>query len=67
MDREKRETARSLHICKSKPEPFCSLRFHLDIIGHAYHIRVTLTRKKPDLMPLLRPLLYSVVNYINKL
>ena len=30
MDQEKRETARSLHICKAKPENFCSLRFHLD-------------------------------------
>ena len=30
MDQEKRESARSLHVCKAKPENFCSLRFHLD-------------------------------------
>ena len=30
MEQEKGETARSLHICKAKPENFCSLRLFLD-------------------------------------
>ena len=57
MDQEKREAARSLHICKAKPENFCSLRFHLDNHWSCLAYKSNLNTKKTDLMPLLRRLL----------
>ena len=49
MDQEKRETARSLHICKAKPENFCSLRFHLDNHWSCLAYKSNLNTKKPRL------------------
>ena len=49
MDQEKREAARSLHICKAKPENSCSLRFHLDNHWSCLAYKSNLNTKKPRL------------------